>query len=408
MLEQTELLSQLRQALAHLDDPLYLECLDLARQISTVAQSPDLSRGQNLRRALQLAIAALDPVENRAPPEVEPRSYQVLCRYAIAKESMVAIARQLDISQRQAYRELHRGIEALASILNDLAPSAELPGGIGQGPVDSRAVKVRTELQRLAGAEAQEIDIGALLAGIVESVRALAEERQVVVQFADDATGLHVAANRVMLRQAILNLLSHIVSAHRGETVSVELERVEADARVRMRYRPASGPDLAQSESPYAVAVQLVNALGLRWTENSDPNGDHRITIYIPLVKRRSVLVVDDNEGMIALYTRYLRRRPFYLVGARDYRDALAKLAEVQPEVIILDVMLPNQDGWEVLQALRAQPAGKRARIIICSIINDPDLARALGADAFLHKPVDRQSLLEALDRVLASAQDAL
>ena len=146
MSDHTKLLSQLRQALAHLDDPLYLEGLDLARQISLVAQSPDLSKGQNLRRALQLAIATLDPEPNRASPVVEPRSYQVLCRYAIAKQSMVAIARQLDISQRQAYRELYRGIEALARILNDLAPSAELATDIAPSSAGSQAAKVRALL----------------------------------------------------------------------------------------------------------------------------------------------------------------------------------------------------------------------------------------------------------------------
>ncbi len=407
MSDHTKLLSQLRQALAHLDDPLYLEGLDLACQISLVAQSPDLSKGQNLRRALQLAIATLDPEPNRASPVVEPRSYQVLCRYAIAKQSMVAIARQLDISQRQAYRELYRGIEALARILNDLAPSAELATDIAPSSAGSQAAKVRAELERLAGAEAQDIDLGTLLAGIVESVRVLAGERQVVVQLADGTTALHVAANRVMLRQAILNLLSHMVSTHQGQIVSVELCWAENDASVRMRYRPAAVPELAQSESPYAMAVQLINTLGLRWAENLDLDGDRHVTIYVPLVRRHSVLVVDDNDGVIALFARYLRHQPFSLVGAHDYREALAKLAQARPEAIILDVMLPNQDGWEVLQALRAHPLGKHARIIICSIINDPELARALGADAFLHKPVDRQCLLQALEPLLSSAQGA-
>ncbi len=401
MSEHTKLLSQLRLALAHLDDPLYLESLDLAREISMVAQSPDLSRGQNLRRALQLAIAALDPGQNREPDGVEPRSYQVLCRYAIAKQSMVAIARQLDISQRQTYRELYRAIEALARILSDMAPTAEFVADVAPSQAGSPAAKVRAELERLVGTEAQVIDLGALLAGVVESVRAFAEERRVAIQLAENAPGLHVAANRVMLRQAILNLLSHMVRTHQGEAVRVELV-AEDDASVRMRYHPTAAPDLAQTENPYAMAVQLINALGLRLTESAETSGDLQVAINIPLARRRNVLVVDDNEGVIALLARYLRHRPFCLVGARDYHEALAKLSEVQPEAIILDVMLPNQDGWEVLQALRAHPLGQRARIIICSIINDPELARALGADAFLHKPVDRQRLLQTLEQVLA------
>lgn len=402
MSEHARLLSQLRLALAHLDDPLYLENLDLAREISMVAQSPDLSKGQNLRRTLQLAIAALDPGQNREPRVVEPRSYQVLCRYAIAKQSMVAIARQLDISQRQTYRELYRAIEALAHILSDMAPAAEFVADVATSQARSTAAKLRAELERLVGTEAQVIDLGALLSGVIESIRALAEERHVAVQLADATSGVHVATNRVMLRQAILNLLSHMVRAHQGEAIGVELLGTENSASVRVRYHPASAPDLAQAENPYAMAVQIINALGLRLLESVDDDGDRQVTIAIPLARRRHVLVVDDNEGVIALFARYLRHRPFYVVGARDYREALAKMADAQPEAIILDVMLPNQDGWEVLQALRAHPLGARTRIIICSIINDPELAKALGADAFLHKPVDRQRLLQTLEQVLA------
>jgi len=408
MSEHTKLLSQLRQALAHMDDPLYLESLELARQVSLVARSPDLSRGQNLRRALQLAIAALDPGQGPSPPgpkarpAVEPRSYQVLCRYAISKQSMLAVARQLDISQRQAYRELYRGIDALAHILSDMAPPADLPAAEAPAVPSAQAVKVRAELERLVGAEAQDIDLGALLAGVVESVRALGEERGVSVALHDEATGLHVVTNRVMLRQAVLNLLSHMVSAHQGDVVLVELRQAEGDASVSLRYRPAAAPDLALSQSPYAMGVQLIGALGLGWAESVAPDGERLAAIHIPLAKRRSVLVVDDNEGVITLLARYLRHLPYVLVGAHDYAEALAKLPEARPEVIILDVMLPNQDGWEVLQALRAHPLGRDARIIVCSIINDPELARALGADAFLHKPVERQRLLQVLEQVLS------
>jgi CheY-like chemotaxis protein len=412
MSDHIRLLSQLRQGLAHLDDPLYLESLELARQISVVAQSPDLSKGQNLRRALQLAIAALDPGQGPGPQIVEPRSYQVLCRYAIAKESMVAIARQLDISLRQSYRELARGIEALARILSDMTPSpggdpAALAAESAPSPVASQAAKVRAELERLVVTDVQDIDLGALLLGVVDSVRAFAGERCLVVQLADATTGLHVATNRVMLRQAILNLLSHVVSTHQGQVVRVELQGSEGDACVRIRYRPATAPDFAQTASPYAMAVQLIQALGLHWTATTAADGERQVAISIPLVTRHSVLMVDDNEGVIALFARYLRQRPYTLTGARDYREALAKLAEVRPEVIILDVMLPQQDGWEVLQALRAHPLGRNVHIIICSIIKDPELAMALGANAFLHKPVDRQSLLQALDRAVATASHA-
>ena len=77
-------------------------------------------------------------------------------------------------------------------------------------------------------------------------------------------------------------------------------------------------------------------------------------------------------------------------------------LDRIHPDVVILDVMMPGRDGWEVLQTLRRSEAGAEARVLVCSIINDPQLAKALGANGFLHKPVDRASLLQALDRLIS------
>ena len=73
-------------------------------------------------------------------------------------------------------------------------------------------------------------------------------------------------------------------------------------------------------------------------------------------------------------------------------------LPRVRPDVVILDVMMPDRDGWELLQTLRTHEPEKATRVIICSVIKDPDLAFALGADGFLHKPVDRAQLLQALE----------
>jgi CheY-like chemotaxis protein len=69
---------------------------------------------------------------------------------------------------------------------------------------------------------------------------------------------------------------------------------------------------------------------------------------------------------------------------------------------MLLDVMMPRRDGWELLRVMRQQPAEHPVRVIVCSIIDDPQMARALGADGFLRKPIDEQRLVQALEGVLA------
>jgi CheY-like chemotaxis protein len=72
-------------------------------------------------------------------------------------------------------------------------------------------------------------------------------------------------------------------------------------------------------------------------------------------------------------------------------------VAEIRPTVIILDVLLPQEDGWELLMSLRADDRTRDIPVIVCSVLREPQLARSLGASAHLPKPVTQGALLEAL-----------
>jgi len=135
-------LSNLRKALIRLHDPAYLESHPLARRIAFIAQAPTLSRGQLLRRTLRLSIEALDPGPEVPANSPEARPYQILRARYISQQGITRIAQQLGIGERQAYRELRRGLEALAQILRD----CEVP----DEPTDSLSAN-RTILQRRKG-----------------------------------------------------------------------------------------------------------------------------------------------------------------------------------------------------------------------------------------------------------------
>jgi CheY-like chemotaxis protein len=71
---------------------------------------------------------------------------------------------------------------------------------------------------------------------------------------------------------------------------------------------------------------------------------------------------------------------------------------ELTPQLILLDVMMPGRDGWTALGQLREHPQTQHIPIIVCSIVSQRELALALGAVAFLRKPVSREDLLAALN----------
>jgi len=400
-----ELIEQLRDALRHLDDPLYLENLALAREIARTAGSSDLSSGQLLRRTLRLAITSMEPTSLGDGSLVDASTYQVLYRYAIMRKAMTAIAHELGMSVRSGYYALSRATEALARVIQGLLEPPERGHAGDLAGASLPSVRVRDELLRLASGHPQDVELRRLLEETIQDLSPLARQSDVEIRLLAPPRDLRVATKRVLLRQAIMNLLSWLVAnaasrqvtvrlADNGVTIAISLEAVLSQEGT------GEGPG-----APHAIAKRIGETLGLSWHETQE-RGHCRVSIEIPRSSRKHVLVVDDNEGVIALIRRYLHSLPYAVWGAHDGQEALALLPEANPDVIILDVMLPTQDGWEVLGMLRdaCQATGHDVPVVVCSIINDPRLARALGANAFLHKPVTRAGLLQALATVTSSS----
>jgi CheY-like chemotaxis protein len=110
-----------------------------------------------------------------------------------------------------------------------------------------------------------------------------------------------------------------------------------------------------------------------------------------------TVLVVDDNQGLVELLDRYLTGHACQVLAASSGQEGLRLARQVLPDAIVLDVMMPEMDGWELLQRLRAHELTAATPIIVCSVFDDPELAYSLGASLFLAKPVKRAEILAAL-----------
>jgi CheY-like chemotaxis protein len=114
-----------------------------------------------------------------------------------------------------------------------------------------------------------------------------------------------------------------------------------------------------------------------------------------------TLLVVDDNPDMGELFRWYLADLDVRVVQARSAATALELARELRPEAITLDVMMPSQDGWQLLEQLRADPAIAEIPTVVCSVLPERALALSLGVAGFLAKPVTQQDLLTALSRYL-------
>jgi signal transduction histidine kinase/CheY-like chemotaxis protein len=114
----------------------------------------------------------------------------------------------------------------------------------------------------------------------------------------------------------------------------------------------------------------------------------------------RPVLVVDDDPDVISLFSRYLEGQGYQVIGATDAVEALRLAWEVHPFAITLDIVLPEEDGWAVLRALKEDSTTREIPVIICSVVQDQDTGFSLGASDYLTKPILEEDLVAALARL--------
>lgn len=121
----------------------------------------------------------------------------------------------------------------------------------------------------------------------------------------------------------------------------------------------------------------------------------------------RRVLLVEDNELNRDMLSRRLQRRGYEIAVATDGVQAVQAATRDRPELILMDMSLPEMDGWEATRQLKAQP-GTRAIPVIAltahAMAGDRDRALAAGCDEFETKPVELERLLAKMQALLGAA----
>ena len=118
-----------------------------------------------------------------------------------------------------------------------------------------------------------------------------------------------------------------------------------------------------------------------------------------------TILVVDDNEMNLKLIEAVLSGEGYDVTTAVDAQTTFAALARQRPDLVLIDVQLPDVDGLEVTRWLRADPATSGLRIVALTayaMTGDEDKARAAGCDGYISKPIDTRSLPNVVADYLA------
>jgi len=419
MLSKPEFLQLVADAYEHLYDIVYLRTHLLAELLVPERGLGRKDRAWQLHRALIATIEELNPGAKAPVFSREWRRHRLLLLHYVDGLDPQAVADELGISRRHYYRELDMAIEALCAVLWEqytaraaaAGPSpvdeSSLPGG-----AQAQTALSRIELLRLEVARAAQSGRYTCIADVVNGVLLLMHEitgRQGLIVRADVPEDLPGAGvDQSLLRQMLLGMLGYLAECATDASLWVIGRAEETALRLSVAVEPGEAccPERQAEIQDRLGAIEEVaglSGIGLRRIQAGAAIAGFEL--HLPAEEERTLLVVDDNPDIQQLFRRYLAGCRYRVVSAGTAQEALELARRLQPFAITLDLMLPGQDGWDVMQTLLNQPETQHIPIIVCSVLRQKDLALSLGATAFLEKPVSEHALVAML-RSLESAPE--
>ena len=275
-----------------------------------------------------------------------------------------------------------------------------------------------------------------LAASVQGQHRPLAEPKGLALVLTDDGAPEQVVLDRQRTRQIIVNLVGNAVkfTSEGGVMIAMSgaaagrlvvavqdtgpgIERGDLD-RIFEEFRQV-GPNAGKSEGTglgLAISRRLARAMGGDITVTSTPGSGSTFTLDVPADCRSTIvqkpvatvrrdgehvlLAVDDDPSVPPLLEKMLVGSPYRVVGLAHASDVLRVARELRPDVITLDILMPERGGWDVLRELRADPATREIPVVVVTVVEQAGSATDTAVEAYITKPVDKDSLLGVLARL--------
>jgi CheY-like chemotaxis protein len=406
MISSEEFLLHLRSALNHLYDPYFLQKSPLVKLFG-LGDQPDTPSA--LQHIINDAISALEPDAGDPNPAESQRNYELIMYRYVQQFGQDEVANQLGLSVRHLRRQQNAAIYSLGAVLwekfqlggEPFSESKRDPGETQPGD-ESDAGSDLDWLKDMSLDEPATLE--QVLPAVLELSQPLADKHAVTLlpHLVEDLPAF--AVQPVVLRQLFLNILSVAIPLSPQGRVEISARAGERSIEVQIHCRLPDGvirPTFKKKEDSLEIAERMARICGgaLTCSIEIEP---FWARLVMPLFYQRTVLVIDDNPDFIQLIQRNTTGTHYRIIGERDGERGLAVAEETEPDIILLDVMMPRVDGWDVLSRLRRHPKTSGIPVIICTILAQEELALSLGAKDFLRKPVTRERVLAALDRQAA------
>jgi signal transduction histidine kinase/DNA-binding response OmpR family regulator len=353
--------------------------------------------------------------------------------------AIIGITEMLQEDARDSNREddfepLDRVVRAarhLLAVINDILDLSKIEAGKMDLHVESFAIEP-------------------VVQDVVDTVATLAAKNENSLRLECPPEIGSMCADQTRIRQALLNLASNAAKFTEKGTITIRVSRivaetgdwivmsvvdtgigltdeqkarlfqdfVQADASTTRRY---GGTGLG-----LAISRRFCQMMGGDITVESEPGQGANFTIRLPAEATLSpvpmlskkpqpatrvtgfhqaplILVIDDDDSVRKVTTRFLTREGFSVTTASGGREGLQLARELQPAAITLDVLMPDLDGWTVLAAIKGDPATAGIPVVLMTIVDEKNRGYSLGAADYMVKPVDWSGLAGVLRSICRS-----
>jgi len=297
-----------------------------------------------------------------------------------------------------------------------------------------------------------------LISGCIKAVTPLAAKKGQDLEARIEEGSLMINADEIKVKQILLNLLSNAIKfTHHGGSIAVEAHSSTLDEQpaievsvidtgigIKQEDLPKVFEEFKQADSSYTrqypgtglglpIAKRFVEMHGGQIKVESQFGKGSRFTMILPrriepekVVEKTTpeeeflaslpsemgeaegcaeedrptkILVVEDDPQSSQLLTLYLNSLGYQVECASTAKEAIEKATEIRPFAITLDILLPDQDGWEVLRTLKALPETSGIPVIVVSIVENREMGLSLGAIDYLTKPIVKEMLLDCFHK---------
>jgi GAF domain-containing protein/DNA-binding response OmpR family regulator/HAMP domain-containing protein/anti-sigma regulatory factor (Ser/Thr protein kinase) len=320
--------------------------------------------------------------------------------------------------QKQDLTAIHTSGQHLLGLINDILDISKIEAG-------------KMELSF------EEVDFKEVIKGVLSTGVGLVKDKPVELRQKTPDDLPFVWADPVRSRQVVLNLLSNAAKFTERGAISIEAVAEARFIRVSVRDTGIGIPKekldtifeaFTQADASttrryggtglgLAISRRFIEMHGGDLWVESEVGVGTTFTFTLPRARparpeevpeqaadvtpgKKIILAIEDEPSMVTMYRRYLEQHGYAVIGVSNSQQAIEMAQRLKPHAITLDILMPDKDGWSIIQELKQNAETSDIPVIIASILSEQGKGFSLGAADYLVKPITEEELLAALKRL--------